>query len=318
MKRSGVLLVVALLLAGCTSTVSGSPTPPAAGSALAAALSRIPASTLGSDGYFEFGDSARLRQLAGTDAAIWKFQQNAGASGLSTYAAYTAETIGVDLSAASSALTVNQPPRTMVVLAGGQDRSKITAAATKSGWTGGEVLSRKLDISKGSSAVVGISLVAPKIRPVGSDVVLARTGADPTEVAASGTVAASSADQLPGMKAAILCLGDVPTASGADLTSTAAGEWTAVGAGGGTGGTASSVICLGATDAAAANSLAATVRSALETGRSKRSRQPWSQLLKSATVDVLPGAPTMVRISAGTATAGLGLQLMEARDVPGR
>lgn len=256
------------------STATPTTAPTATGTSLAAALSRTPAGTLGSDGYFEFGDSTRLRQLAGTDATLWKFQQNTGASSLSTYAAYTVSTIGVDLSKAGSALTVGRAPRTMILIAGGQDPAKIAAAATKSGWSGGEVLSRQLDVSKGSSAVVGLSLVAPRIRPTGSDVVLSQSGGDPTVVAAGGGTANSSADQLPGIKATINCLGHVPTAAGVDLTSADESAWTAVGAGGGTKDTASSVICLGAADAAAANTLAATVRSVLETGRSKRSGQP--------------------------------------------
>lgn len=342
MRSRGLVLAVVLLLAGCTSTVAGSPmpratgsptsgatgsptpgasaspTPGATGSTLTAALSRMPAAGLGTDGYFEFGDSARLRQLAGTDAALWRFQENTGASALSTYATYTVATIGVDLSTAGSALTVGQAPRTMIVIAGGQDPAKIAAAATKSGWTGGEVLSRKLDISKGSSAAVGISLVAPKIRPIGPDVVLSQAGGDPTGVAAIDGTATPSAAALPGVKAAINCLGDVPSATGADLASADASDWTAVGAGAGAAGTASSVICLGSPDTATANSLAATVRSALDTGRSKRSGQPWRELLQSAEVDVLPGTPTMVRVTAGTATAVLGLQLLTGRDIPGR
>lgn len=326
MRSSGVVLTVVLLLAGCTSTIAGSPTPgaagsttpPVAGSTLAAALSRVPAAGLGTDGYFEFGDSARLRQLAGTDAALWKFQENTGASALSPYATYAVATIGVDLSTAGSALTVGRAPRTIIVIAGGQDSTRIAAAATKSGWTGGAVLSRELDVSKDSSAAVGISLVAPKIRPMGSDVVLSQTGGDPTGVAAGDGTASSSAAQLPGVKATINCLGDVPSAAGADLASAEASAWTAVGTGAGDAGSASSVICLGAPDTASANSLAATVRSALDTGRSKRSGQPWRELLQSAKVDVLPGTPTMVRVTAGTATAVLVLQLLTGRDIPGR
>lgn len=112
MRRTSMVLVVGLLLSGCTSSITGAPTPKAAGSALATALSRVPAADVGS-GNFEFGDSARLQQLARTDAAVWKFQVNTGASTLSTYAAYTVRTIGVDLSTAGSALTIGQPPRSV-------------------------------------------------------------------------------------------------------------------------------------------------------------------------------------------------------------
>ena len=317
MRRSSAAVVVVLALAGCTSTITGSPTPGPAGSALATALSRVPAAALG-DGYFEFGDSARLQQLAGTDPAMWKFQVNTGASSLSNYATYTVDTIGVDLSSATSALTVGQPPSSMIVITGGQDRSRIVAAATRSGWTAGEVLSRDLDLSQGSAAIAGITLDAPRIRPIGADVVLGQAGADPAGVAAAGTAARTPADQVPGAKAATGCLGDVPTALGTGITSADASTWTVVGAGAGGPGTASSVICLGASDTAAADALADTVRSAVQTGRSERSGQPWRELLPSAKVDVLPGSPAAVRITASTKTAGQVFSMLAAQDVPGR
>lgn len=318
MRRVCTVVVATLLLAGCTSTVTGTATPKAAGSALATVLSRVPAADLG-DGSFEFGDSARLRQLAGTDAAVWKFQVNTGASTLSSYAAYTVPTIGVDLSAAGSALTVGEPPRSMIVITGGQDGSKINAAATRSGWTAGQVLSRSLDLSNSSTATAGISLVAPKIRPIGADVVLSQPGGDPTTVTASGVVASSPADQIPGMKASITCLGDVATAFGADVSAADPSGWTAVGSGAGAGaGTASSVICLGAADPGTATALADKVRSALDTGRSRRSGQPWKTMLPSAKVEVLPGSPTMVRITSTTATAALVAAMLASGDIPGR
>ena len=320
MKGIRVVLVVGLLLSGCTSTITGSPTPApaAARSALAAALSRVPAAALGDDGYFEFGDSARLRQLASADAQLWRFQGHAGAGPLSNYAAFTVEAIGVDLSTAASVLTVGQPPRSLIVITGGQDRSRITTAATKSGWTGAGVLSRDLDLSKGSNAVVGISLAAPKIRPIGSDVVLSQPDGDPVTVAEAAATAASPADRVPALAATINCLGDVPSAQGFGLASADPSDWTATGAGAGTATTASSVICLGAADPAAAGTLADKVRAALATGKSKRSLQPWKTLLQSAKVDVVPGTPAMVRITANTATAVLTVQMLATRDIQGR
>lgn len=317
MRRACTVVIGVLLLSGCTSTVTGTPTPKAAGSPLATVLSRVPAADLG-DGSFEFGDSVRLRQLAGTDPAVWRFQVNTGASTLSTYAASIVQTIGVDLSAAGSALTVAEPPRSMIVITAGQDASKITAAATRSGWTAGDVLSRSLDLDNTSTATAGISLMAPKIRPIGADVVLSQPDADPTTVTASGAVASSPADQVPGVKDSINCLGDVPTAFGADVSSADPSGWTAAGAGEGGPGTAASVICLGAADPGTATALAGKVRSALDSGRSKRSGQPWKTLLPSAKVEVLPGSPTMVRVTASTATAALVATMLAARDIPGR
>ena len=162
MRRAGVVVVLGLLLlSGCTSTIGGFPapttaqTPPpsatdsASGtrSALAAALSRVPATALGENGYVEFGNTARIRQLARSAPATWQPQLTAGAPALAGYATLAPEVIGVDLSAAATALTVGQAPRSMIVLAGGQQASTITAAATKSGWTGSGVLSKDLDLS---------------------------------------------------------------------------------------------------------------------------------------------------------------------------
>src|ERR1700712_2024102 len=127
--KRAVLAVGLLLLSGCTSDTGGSPThaqtptatPTAARPALATALSRVPAAALGKSGYFEFGDSAVLRQLATTNAALWKNQRLTGTSELFQYGAYTVGTIGVDLSSAGYALDVGQPPQSVIIIAGGQD-----------------------------------------------------------------------------------------------------------------------------------------------------------------------------------------------------
>lgn len=140
----------------------------------------------------------------------------------------------------------------MTLITGGQDESKVTAAAAKSGWKAGSVLTRELDLSHGTAAVAGISIVAPKIRPIDKDVVLSQTRGDPTGIAAAGSGAPSPADQLPAMQAAINCLGNVSLALGTGIRSADPVMVTVVGSGPGSASSTSSVICLGATDAAAA------------------------------------------------------------------
>jgi hypothetical protein len=78
------------------------------------------------------------------------------------------------------------------------------------------------------------------------------------------------------------------------------------------------VICLGAADAGAAEAVAGQARAALTTGRSRASGRPWTELLTSPNVEILPGSPTMVRITATTADPGLGQKMMVQRDIPGR
>ena len=148
--------------------------------------------------------------------------------------------------------------------------------------------------------------------------VLSQQGGDPAGVAAANAVAASPADQVPAGRAATECLGDLPLAAGVGINAADPTALTAVGAGPGDGTKVSSVICLGAADTAAAEALAARARTALTTGRSRASRQSWTELLVSPDVEVLPRSPAMVRITAVTADPGLGLKMMLQRDIPGR
>ena len=308
---------MAFLLAACTSGTTGAPAPEPVVSALATTLSRVPTAALGSAGHFEFGDSVKLNSLAAGDK-LWKFERYDGAGSVSSLGALTGDAIGADLGKATALLTVGQPPNSMVLVVGGQNQQTVTAAAKKSGWSGTDILSRTPDLSSNQPGVANLSIFVAKIRPIGNDVVLSQSGGDPAGISLAGASPSSPADQTPAVQSVTNCLGDVPLAMGTGINTAVPADLTAVGAGPGASGTASAVICLGATDVAAANTLADKVRTALASGKSKATQRPWTELLQSATVDVLSGTPAVVRIKASTSTATLVVQMLGRLDLPGR
>lgn len=307
--KLGKLWLLVLLLGGVTgcSGTGGTPEPAPVTSALSAAFDQVPVSALGASGEFEFGDLARLRTLNGDQA--WRFEAYRGMGSLASSARILKETIGIDPDTATTALSVGSPPAAMLLLTGGQDQQAITAAAIAAGWTGTGTLSHNLDLSGTNSTTALLVISASKIRPTGTDVVTGGQGSDPASININS-------DQPPVVLAARNCLGDVVVAGGSGLT--AAGPVTAAGVRVTSSGAPTSVICLGSADQAAAKALAAKVTTELASGRTKATRQAWTELLPDPTVETLPGVPALVRITAAASSSKptLVLSLLAQRDLP--
>ncbi len=310
--RYAAAILVTGVVAGCSGGTGGTPVKPTA-TALVTALSAVAPAALGTTGSFEFGDTARLRALAGADKKVWGQDVLFGSGSLAPYGAVITEALGINLTAADSALAVGAPPATLVIVTGGQNAASITAAATKSGWVGSGTLTRKLDLSTADSATAGLMIAAPKIRPTGADVAVGLASAD-LSLVTSGSGANGGAVVASGTA----CLGDVVLAQGTGFGSGAASPAKAVGVR-----TSSdritSVICLGAASDGAATTLAGRVRTALSSGRSVSSQQPWKELLKNAVVDTVSGTPAMVRITTDTTGQNplLVQRLLVQQDLPG-
>ncbi|MET3806341.1 hypothetical protein ABIB25_003351 [Nakamurella sp. UYEF19] len=313
MKRyaSGVLL--AALLAGCTSATTGSPTPATAAPALSGALAGVAPAALGDNGDFEFGDTVRLEALAAADKKVWGYEIGAGSGSLSTYRVLMTDALGIDLGKSTSILNVGAPPATLVVVSGGQDAAAVTAAATKSGWKGSGTLIRAIDLTNAADETAVLTISVPQIRPAGADVVLGGARAD-LSLAGSGKGAGSGAVLAAGTN----CLGDVVMAQGTGFAEKAKQSPTAVGVRA-TADKITSVICRGAGSADEAAALADRVRTDLASGSSKASRRPYKQLLPGAVVEILSGTPSMVRITVDTTgqTPDLVRRMLFQDDLPG-
>lgn len=314
-KRYAWGVLLAGLLAGCSSGTTGSPTPAAAAPALDTALEAVSPTALGDTGEFEFGDTVRLSALAAANKKVWAFETYAGSGPLTPYGVVIKDVLGVDLSKATSALTVGSPPAAMVVITGGQDAAAIAAAATKSGWTGSGTLTRSQDLTAGADKSAGLIISSPKIRPDGADVVLGNSEAD-LSLAGAGDRSSAGDGVGPMLAAGTNCLGDVVMAQGMGFTKTTSPTAVGVRA---TADKITSVICLGAASADDATALADRVRTDLASGSSSATRRPYTDLLPGATVDILSGTPAMVRITVDTTgrSPELVRKMLVGRDLPG-
>ncbi len=312
-RRYASAIMVVGVFAGCTGGVTGSPAPEKVSPALSAALSRVRPAALGETGDFEFGDTARLRELAATEPKVWRQETFAGSGSLAAYGQVIKDGLGIDLTTATSALTAGSAPAALVLITGGQHADAIKGAATKAGWSGSGTLTRPRDLSTMNSVGAGLAIFAPQIRPLGSDVVVGGLTADMSLLAESG----AGADGGPLMTSATNCLGDVVLAQGTGFGTRTDPSASAVGVRASSG-RITSVICLEAGGSDQATELAGRVRTELASGTSARSGRPWKELLPNAVVDPVAGTPAMVRITSDTASTNphLVLSLLVQRDLP--
>lgn len=324
------LAAAVLMIAGCVSTSQGEPTvqngpqttpgsgsptgsQPAtgssaapAGSLLATALAQVGPGADTAKPYFEFGDTKTLTSLYAKDKS-WIGLLAAGAGSLGNYAHVSKDVIGIDPLAADWAVTVNQPPASLTLLRGGQDAALISERATKGGWTGTDVLSTPLNLK--SEDYGQYTLLAPRIRPMGTDVAYGGISAAPEKV----DVTATGAD--PGWSDALGCLGEVVAATGAGALPGFENP-VAVGVRA-DGGAATGVICLVQKSEQAARDKVAAVEKDLADGTPAASGQRWSQLLPDTRVDTV--GPVVRITSTGTAvTAARVFSMLSQADLPGR
>ena len=292
-----------------TGAPSGSAGPSSApgvsGSQLAAALAQVAPATDGGRPYFEYGNTKTLVALSAKDKG-WIGLEAAGMGSLGSYARVVKDVLGIDPLAADWAVSVNNPPAAVTLLRGGQDAALIAERAGKGGWTGTDVLSTKMDASKKDYA--SYTVVAPRIRPMGTDVAYGGISSKPEQV----DVTATGADQV--WADAVACLGDVVAATGAGALP-AFDSPVAVGVRV-EGEAATGVICLVQSSEQQAQDRVAAVKKDLADGSSRTSRQPWSKVLPDAQVDTV-GPVVRITSTGQPVTASRVFSMLAQSDFPG-
>jgi len=272
--------------------------------------------------YVEYGDLAAIRRLSGTDQDKTDRDRFLGISGtgfsnLAPSAVPMTEDLRFDPSAMDEALVAGQPPDWVGVLWGDYDVEAldreladrgIPSAAALGGtrWRSGA--DRELRVEGPLTGIARTNeLNNLRTAPDSFIYAPARAGLDWAVLPGADTLADD-----PVLAALAGCLGDVvaavfvrpeedPTAYAVGVRAPSAAEVT-------------DVACLAPTDAGTATRLRDRVEGELADGSAPSTRQPWSELLPDASVDVVDGA--VVRIEAKpVGPVGRVLQMLFNRDL---
>jgi hypothetical protein len=314
------VLVLTPVVAGCSGGSGGSAAP--GGDSLSAALAHV-ADTANDRSQVYYDDTTTLVRLTGPTPDYSKdfgVLLGWGASSIAPTIPKLSNDTGIELFKESFAISAGAPPATLTLLDGGQDASLVTSRMTRLGWKQDGTALVGPAPSSGSGDVPDYSLPMHEVRASGADVAFGGSSANLAQIGSpSGPTLAGN--RLVSTVAA--CLGDVVAAQiYVDTPSDAtAPDALAVGVRTPASDTATpqAVTCTAWPTQAAAAQYASAVRTALASGTSAETNQPYSALLKDPTVTSLGGSQHVVQWQADTpGRADLIFQMIEDNDLPPR
>jgi hypothetical protein len=305
--------ITLIAVTGCSGSGSG-------GTGLQTALARV-ADTAGNRSQITYDNTAELVRLAGSDPASTKgfaLLRGLGVPAIASTGYVLPGDAGFNLYAEDYSISAGTLPRTLSLMAGGQNGSQITSHLTSLGWkrSGGKLVGPP-PLAANSDATQ-LAEMASQVLPAGSDVVFGSAGADLSQIGSpQGATLASD----PGISALAQCLGNVVAAeliSGGYLGG-AKPAAIAVGISQPASGTATprAVVCVNWPSQAAAARYATAVRRALSSGFSLDLDTPYSALVKDATVTAIGGGQNTVQWQADTPqSAQTVLQMVDDIGLP--
>jgi hypothetical protein len=311
--RALAVLVLIPIAAGCSGGGA------AGGDGLSSALGHV-ADTAGNRGQVYYDDTATLVRLTGPTPDYSKgfaVLLGLGTSSIAATIPVLSGDTGIEVFKENFAITAGSPPAALTLLDGGQDASLVTSRLTRLGWKqdGGTLVGPS--ISGGSGDAPDYALPMHEVRPGGADVVFGGQGAD---LAQAGSPSGSTLASDPMVSALASCLGDVVAAeifvgslSGTPAAAVAVGVRTPSS----DTATPRAVACTAWPSQSAAARYASAARTALASGRSARTNEPYSVLLKNPVVTSLGGGQNVVQWQADTpGRADVIFQMIEEQDLP--
>lgn len=203
----------ALVALCCLAVLSACGTAPATNTSpfslrLRLALSRI-AATADTRKSVSFDDTSRLARFAGTKQGYGDLRSSAAAT-LASYSKIIEEQPGIALAKADYTVTAGQPPKTVGVVAGGQDADKVTHGLTDLGWRDGQGhLTAPDPMSITDETLAPLALSLAKVHPEDADLIYGGGAANLDD--ADHPSGPTLADD-PRILALAECLGDVVAA----------------------------------------------------------------------------------------------------------
>lgn len=301
---------------------------------LRAALSRFPATM--ARGALSWDDTAALTALTGKSwrATTKGFStlRGTGSGSLLPYGRVLEDTAGLSLFDADYSISVGGPPRTVGVVSGGQVSAGLDQLR-RWGWRrdGDRMVAPAslADIPADSPAASLVYTMA-QVRVVGGDLQYGARSVDLDHVRPAPALRAAptpgvslpdgTLDEEPRTAALVDCLGDVVAAQILYKTRVRAATAVAVGVRrpGSATDTPHAVVCASWKSGAAADRYARDVGTALASGTSVRTGEPYSTWLRSPSVSTFGGAQHVVAWQADTpGRANLVVNLFAAADLPG-
>lgn len=309
------LVTIIAASTGCSGSGSGG----SGGTGLESALSRI-ADTVGTRTMITYDNTAELVRLAGKNPASkngFALLRGWGVPAVAQTMRELPGDAGFDLFAENYGISAGFPPKSVALMAGGQSAARITGRLTGLGWKkNGGMLVAPAPLTAGSSAGL-LALDAAQVQAAGSDVVF---GAPKASLSQIGSPTGATLARDPAIGALARCLGNVVAAgiySGGNLGGQQPAA-VAVGVSQPASDTATphAVVCVSWSSQAAATHFTTELRKALA-GVSFTMNEPYSRLLKHATVTTVGGGDHMIEWQADTpGNAELVFQMVEADGLP--
>ncbi|WP_166349241.1 hypothetical protein [Phytoactinopolyspora limicola] len=306
------MIATALIVAGCSTTSSGSGNQDDGKTALESSLSRIQA-TEQTTRYVEFANTALYREVTGSGYSwTWGSLDGWGASVAGPYSGQLPSVLGVDLTEAEILVSIGESPHAVMLIGGGQKEDDVASSAADSGWNGDEVLATDGNPSQPLTSYVR------QVRALDADAVLGEVEADLSVI---DSERASLIDD-PVIADLVDCLGDVvvamvasrnyfpgtpPVAAGVRYDPDRPDEPV-------------SVVCVQTVLAGDATVIAAAMEDALSTGQHPRSERPYTRYFDNPTVTVVDeGGTTVQMVARNTAEAYAStiLHMTQAHTLPG-
>lgn len=307
------------IIAASTGCSGGSGAGGSGGTGLESALARI-ADTASNRTMITYDNTAELVRLAGKSPVSKNGFGPLRGWGVPAVAQTMLELpgdAGFDLYAEDYGISAGSLPKSVALMAGGQSAARITGRLTGLGWKkdGGRLVAPP-PVTAGATAGL-LALDAAQVQAAGADVVF---GAPKASLSQVGSPAGATLASDPAIGALAKCLGDVVAAgiySGGDLGG-AKPAAVAVGVSQPASDTATphAVVCVSWPSQAKAAHFATELRKALA-GVSFTMNEPYSKLLKHATVTAVGGGAHLVELQADTpGNAQLVFQMVEADGLP--
>jgi hypothetical protein len=302
------------LVSACGSGGGGS----GGGTGLDAALSRV-ADNSNTRSLVLYDDTAALVKLAGKRLGTgYGPLAGTGAGGLQSYFAVIQGQAGLRPLDEHYAISAGSPPAAVGILVGGQNADQVTRGLTRQGWKrdGARLVMLPLNLSNPLDGETAGWL--SQVQPTGSDVIYGQPQADLRQ---AGAPAGPTLAQNPQISALANCLGDVVAAAILAVYNTGAAVKPAVAVGvsrpASNAAVPHAVACVAWPSSDAASRYAANLRQALASGKSLASNQPWSAIVRRASVTIVGGGQNVVEWQAQTPRSPLIVfQMIFNKDLP--
>lgn len=329
MRRFCVVVLSAVVLAGCSSGSGGGPGPLSGGTALSRALGTVSDNPT-TRAYVEFSTpAAAYKQSGGKLDNVYGEWGLMGAADLANYAQILPGTLGVDLNTAQTAVTAGNPPASTIALTG-LSTDGLAAKLTDLGATKDpdgtyrfaadhQIPQQAMSSTDGKLQFL---LAMNVVRIDGERVLAGRAAGDLANVSGSGRSLADNGDY----SAVASCLGDpfaavltdtipgsrrqTPEQQAGAPQPTAGVKALGIGVSG-----TEERICVRTDSDADAQQTADTVKQQLTTGSSQATLEKWSELIPGATVNP---EGSVVRISYPAKASGYSaIKGLIQGDLPG-